>query len=371
MSAVPPRFSPPDRLLLGPGPSPVDPRILEAMARPTIGHLDSAFLRMMDEIRSMLRVVFRTENELTLPISGTGSAGMEACLTNLIEPGDEVLVLENGLFGARMADIVQRCRGELRTLRAPWGEGFGQEQVETALQGKKTKIVALVHAETSTGYRQDVPAIARVAHDHGALLVLDAVTSLGGIPVELDEWGVDAAYSGTQKCLGCPPGLAPISFGPRAETVLASRRTKPASWYLDLSMVRRYWNEERVYHHTAPINALYGLHEALRIVAVEGLEARWKRHEEAGDRFARGIEEMGLEMLVAPAHRLPQLNSVRIPEGKRDETIRKAMLDGHGIEIGGGLGELKGKIWRVGLMGSAAQPEVVDRVLTALGMTLR
>lgn len=366
-----PSFVPPERLLLGPGPSPVDRRILEAMARPTLGHLDPAFLRMMDELRDMLREVFRTKNELTLPISGTGSAGMETCLANLIEPGDAVLVLINGVFGTRMADIVERYGGKLTKLEAPWGEGFDTARVEEALKGGKFKIVAFVHAETSTGYRQDVPAIAEAAHRHGALVVLDAVTSLAGIPVEIDGWGVDAVYSGTQKCLGCPPALSPISFGPRAVAALEARKGKVISWYLDLSMVRKYWGSERVYHHTAPINALYALHEALRLTLEEGLEARWKRHAETSARFVRGVEAAGLKMLVAPDRRLPQLNSVRIPEGKDDKKMRSALLEKHGIEIGGGLGALAGKIWRVGLMGSGAKPEIADRVLDAMKTELR
>ena len=370
MSPTPESFRPPERLLLGPGPSPVDPAILEAMARPTIGHLDPEFLRLMDEIGEMLRAVFRTESRLTLPVSATGSAGMEACLANLIEPGDEALVLVNGVFGTRMADIVGRLGGRLHILEARWGMGFAADDVAAALEGRSCKVVALVHAETSTGYRQEVPAIAALAREHGALVVLDTVTSLGGIPVEVDDWGIDAAYAGTQKCLGCPPGLAPVTFGPRAVEALERRASKVSSWYLDLTMVRKYWGAERVYHHTAPINALYGLHEALRHVLEEGIERRWERHAEAGARFVAGVEALGLEMLVDEAHRLPQLNSVRIPEGVDDAAVRRALLDEDGIEIGGGLGELKGKVWRVGLMGSAARPEVVDRVLGALGRRL-
>jgi alanine-glyoxylate transaminase/serine-glyoxylate transaminase/serine-pyruvate transaminase len=341
------------------------------MARPTIGHLDPAFLRMMDETRDMLRAVFRTKNELTFPVSGTGSAGMETCLVNLLEPGDEALVLINGVFGTRMADIVERCGAKLHKLEAAWGAGFTPAQVEEALKGKNVKLVAWVHAETSTGYRQDVPEIAAVAHRHGALAVLDTVTSLGGIPVEIDAWDVDAVYSGTQKCLGCPPSLAPISFGPRAIQALEKRKTKVMSWYLDLSMVRKYWGAERVYHHTAPINSLYGLHEALRLVLEEGLENRWRRHAEAHARFVRGAAELGLEMLVDAKHRLPELNSVRIPAGVDDKAVRKAMLEEYGIEIGGGLGALAGKIWRVGLMGEGARPEIVDRVLDALRSCLK
>jgi alanine-glyoxylate transaminase/serine-glyoxylate transaminase/serine-pyruvate transaminase len=340
------------------------------MARPTVGHLDPAFLRMMDETRDMLRAAFRTKNELTFPVSGTGSAGMEACLANLIEPGDEALVLVNGVFGTRMADIVGRLGGKLHRLDAAWGEGFDPAQIDAALQGKSVKLVAFVHAETSTGYRQDVPGIAEVAHRHGALVVLDTVTSLGGIPVEIDAWGVDAVYSGTQKCLGCPPGLSPISFGPRAVEALEKRKSKVASWYLDLTMVRKYWGAERVYHHTAPINALYGLHESLRIVLEEGLEARWRRHTEAHASLAKGCGSLGLGFLVQPPHRLPQLNAVTLPPGVDDKAGRKALLEAHGIEVGSGLGALAGKIWRIGLMGEAARPEVVERALAALRQVL-
>jgi alanine-glyoxylate transaminase/serine-glyoxylate transaminase/serine-pyruvate transaminase len=366
MSAAPPSFEPPVRLLLGPGPSPIDPRILQAFTRPTLGHLDPAFLKLMDEVRSMLRQVFRTRNELTFPVSGTGTAGMETCLVNLIEPGDEAVVLVQGYFGARMADIAGRCGGQVTVLAAPWGQGFEPPQVETALRGKKPKVLAFVHAETSTGYRQDVPELAALGHKYGALVVVDAVTSTGGIPLEVDEWGIDAVYTGTQKCLGGPPGLAPVSFGPRAVEAIEKRKTKCLSWYLDMSLVRRYWGAERAYHHTAPINNIYGLHESLRLVLEEGLEARWKRHEEAHARFAHGVQALGLEFQVAPAHRLPQLNAVRIPPGQDDKAGRKAMLEQHGIEIGGGLGELAGKIWRIGLMGYGARPEIVDQALQAL-----
>jgi alanine-glyoxylate transaminase/serine-glyoxylate transaminase/serine-pyruvate transaminase len=366
MSAAPPSFEPPVRLLLGPGPSPIDPRILQAFTRPTLGHLDPVFLKLMDEVRSMLRQVFRTRNELTFPVSGTGTAGMETCLVNLIEPGDEVVVLVQGYFGARMADIAGRCGGQVTVLNAPWGEGFEPPQVEAALRGKKPKVLAFVHAETSTGYRQDVPELAALGHKAGALVVVDAVTSTGGIPLLVDEWGIDAVYTGTQKCLGGPPGLAPVSFSPRAVEAIEKRKTKCHSWYLDMSLVRRYWGAERAYHHTAPINNVYGLHESLRIVLEEGLEARWKRHEEAHARFARGAQALGLEFQVAPGRRLPQLNAVRIPAGQDDKAGRKAMLEEHGIEIGGGLGELAGKIWRIGLMGYGARPEIVDQALKAL-----
>lgn len=362
--------APPERLLLGPGPSPADPRIVQALARPTLGHLDPAFLGIMDEVKEMLRRVFRTKNDLTFAVSGTGTAGMEACLVNLVEPGDEVLVLVQGYFGLRMADIAARAGGRVRTLEARWGEGFAPSQVRDALAAGKPKVLAFVHAETSTGYRQDVPEIVDLARRAGALAVVDTVTSLGGIAVEADAWGIDAVYSGTQKCLGGPAGLAPVSFSPRAVEAIEKRRTKCASWYLDAGLLRQYWGGPRAYHHTAPSNNVYALHESLRLVLEEGLEARWKRHEEAHERFARGAEAMGLGFVVAPGRRLPQLNAVRIPAGIDDKAARRRLLDEFGIEIGGGLGEFAGKVWRVGLMGYGARPEVVDRALAAIGQVV-
>ena len=371
MSSAPPSFMPPNRLLLGPGPSPIDPRILQAFTRPTLGHLDPVFLKLMDEVRGMLKEVFRTKNELTFPVSGTGTAGMETCLVNLIEPGDEVVVCVQGYFGARMADIAQRAGGRVTVLDAKWGEGFEPAQVEAALKGKNVKVLAVVHAETSTGYQQPVKELAELAHKHGALIVVDAVTSTGGIPLEVDAWGIDAVYTGTQKCLGGPPGLAPISFSPRAVEKLDRRKTKVQSWYLDLSLVRKYWGADRAYHHTAPINNVYGLHESLRIVLEEGLEARWKRHREAHERFARGLSALGLDFQVKEGRRLPQLNVVRIPPGFEDKPCRKELLETHGIEIGGGLGDLAGKVWRIGLMGYGARSEVVDQMLAALKAVLK
>jgi alanine-glyoxylate transaminase/serine-glyoxylate transaminase/serine-pyruvate transaminase len=371
MSVPYPAFQPPVRLLLGPGPSPVDPRILEAFRKPTLGHLDPQFLKLMDEVRTMLKQAFRTQNELTFPVSGTGTAGMECCLVNLIEPGDEVLVLVQGYFGARMADIAGRAGGKVTALEAKWGEGFEPAQVEAALKGKAFKVVCVVHAETSTGHLQPVKEIVELAHRHGALAVVDAVTSTGGIPLEVDAWGIDAIYTGTQKCLGGPPGLAPISLGARAVEKLDRRKTKVQSWYLDLSLVRKYWGADRAYHHTAPINNVYGLHESLRLVLEEGLEARWKRHQEAHERFAAGARELGFEFQVREGRRLPQLNAIRIPAGFDDKAGRKELLEKHGIEIGGGLGELAGKVWRVGLMGYGARAEVVDQALAAFRSLLK
>jgi len=369
MSAPAP-FMPPERLLLGPGPSPVDPRILQAFTRPTLGHLDPLFLKLMDEVRAMLREAFRTKNEITFPVSGTGTAGMECCLVSLIEPGDEVVVLEQGYFGRRMADIAGRAGGKVTKIDAKWGEGFGPEQLEKALDGKSPKVVAFVQAETSTGFRQDVPPLVEVARAKGALTVVDCVTSLGGIPLEIDGWGVDAAYSATQKCLGGPPGLAPVTFSPRAMEKVQKRSVKCVSWYLDVSLVTQYWGGARAYHHTAPINNVYAIHESLRLLHEEGLEARWKRHREAHERFARGAQEIGLRFVVAEPHRLPQLNAVWIPEGIDDKAGRKRLLEEHGIEVGGGLGDFAGKVWRIGLMGHGARPEIVDRALAALKKVL-
>ena len=371
MSSAPAAFIPPSRLLLGPGPSPIDPRILQAFTRPTLGHLDPIFLKLMDEVRGMLKQVFRTQNDLTFPVSGTGTAGMETCLVNLIEPGDEVVVCVQGYFGARMADIAGRAGGKVTVLDAKWGEGFEPGQVEPLLKGKNVKVLAIVQAETSTGYNQPVKEFAELAHKHGALLVVDAVTSTGGIPVEVDAWGIDAIYTGTQKCLGGPPGLAPISFSPRAVEKLDQRKSKVQSWYLDMTLVRKYWGADRAYHHTAPINNIYGLHESLRIVLEEGLEARWKRHQEAHERFAKGAAPLGLDFQVKEGRRLPQLNAVKIPAGFEDKPGRKELLEKHGIEIGGGLGDLAGKVWRIGLMGYGARAEVVDQVLAALKSLLK
>lgn len=371
MTGAPPSFMPPSRLLLGPGPSPIDPRILQAFTRPTLGHLDPQFLKLMDEVRGMLQEVFRTKNELSFPISGTGTAGMETCLVNLIEPGDEVVVLVQGYFGARMADIAGRAGGRVTVKEARWGEGFEPGDAEPLLKGKNVKVLAVVQAETSTGYHQPVREFADLAHKHGALIVVDAVTSTGGIPVEVDAWGLDAIYTGTQKCLGGPPGLAPLSFGPRAVEKLEKRKTKVQSWYLDMSLVRKYWGADRAYHHTAPVNNIYGLHESLRIVLEEGLEARWKRHQEAHRRFAEGCAQLGLDFQVRDGRRLPQLNAIKIPPGFEDKPVRKQLLEEHGIEVGGGLGELAGKIWRVGLMGYGARPEVVDQALAAFKKVLK
>ncbi len=359
------------RILLGPGPSNCHPSVLEAMSQPLLGHLDPDFLKIMDETQDLLRQVMRTQNRLTLPVSGTGSAGMEACLCNLIEPGDRVLVCINGVFGTRMADIVGRLGGELQTVEAEWGRPFEPDAVRKAVAAARPKVVAIVHAETSTGVRQPMEDVGRIVRDAGALLVVDAVTSLGGCAVETDAWGADALYSGTQKCLSCPPGLAPVTFGERALAALDARKSKVPSWYLDMTMVRKYWGSERTYHHTAPISMIYALNQALKVVMDEGLEARFWRHALNHRALVAGVEAMGLSMLVEEPYRLPMLNAVCIPEGADDKAVRATLLREHRIEIGGGLGPLAGKIWRIGLMGHSSQRDNVAALLRALEEILK
>jgi alanine-glyoxylate transaminase / serine-glyoxylate transaminase / serine-pyruvate transaminase len=365
-------FDPPRRVLLGPGPSPVEDRVLKAMAAPLLGHLDPVFLRCMDDIQELLRYVFETTNRVTVPVSATGSAGMEAALVNLIEPGDEAVVCIHGVFGERMLDIVGRAGARAAAVRADWGTAIDPEQIRAALAScSKPKAVAIVHAETSTGVLQDLNGLSEMAHEHGALLVVDAVTSLGGHPVSVDRLGIDVCYSGTQKCLGAPPGLAPVTFSERALEVVRTRRSKVQSWYLDMSMVEKYWGGERTYHHTAPISMNYALREALRIVYEEGLAARWARHERNHRALVAGVEAMGLTMNVAPPSRLWSLNAVRVPEGVDDGRVRARLLNDDHIEIGGGLGPLKGKIWRIGLMGSGSTRDNVRLVLDALQRALQ
>ncbi len=359
------------RRLMGPGPSDVHPRVLAAMARPTIGHLDPQFLAILNDVRELLQQLFRTANELTLAVSGTGSAGMEACVVNLVEPGDRVLIGINGVFGARMTDVAQRAGAEVVKLTVPWGQVFAPAAIEQALAEQGPfKLVGLVHAETSTGAAQPIASIGAIAHHHGALLLVDCVTSLGGMPVEVDAWGIDACYSGAQKCLSCPPGLAPVTFSPRAVEVIMGRRTKVASWYLDMTMVRQYWGSERLYHHTAPINAVYGLHEALRLVFEEGLEPRWQRHLTVHHQLKQGLAALGIGYLADPDHQLPMLNAVASPPGADEALIRRRLLDDHNIEIGGGLGDYKGRAWRIGLMGESARVGHVEAVCGALGELL-
>lgn len=356
----------PDRILMGPGPSNVPAEVLKAMSSATIGHLDPAFLAITEEVQEMLRAVFMTGNRFTIPVSGTGSAGMETAFVNVIERGDEVLVCVNGVFGERMCDVVQRCGGMVHRIDAEWGKPIDPKQVKEALEKFPSKIVAIVHAETSTGVLQPLEEISRICHDRGALFLVDTVTSLAGAPVKVDDWKIDICYSGTQKCLSCPPGLSPITFGQNAVDIFRERKTKVQSWYLDMSMVEKYWGKERVYHHTAPINMMYALRESLRIILGEGLDKRWERHKENSKYLIAGLEKLGLEMLVEEKFRTPMLNSVIIPEGVDDALIRKKLLDEHNIEIGNGLGPLKGKIWRIGLMGNSCTKENVELVLSAL-----
>ena len=364
------RFQPPKRILLGPGPSPVDDRILSAMAAPVLGHLDPLFLQCMDDVQSLLRYVFETENRVTIPISATGSAGMEAALVNVIEPGDEVVVCIHGVFGERMRDIVERSGAKAIVVEAKWGEAIDPGRIESALKSSsRPRALSIVHAETSTGVLQDLSGLAEMAHEHGALLIVDAVTSLGGHPVGIDRNGIDICYSGTQKCLGAPPGLSPITFNERALDRIRSRKSKVQSWYLDITMVERYWGDDRTYHHTAPISMNYALREALRLVYEEGLEPRWRRHELNHRALVAGVEAMGLSMAVAADNRLWSLNAVSVPEGVDDARVRSRLLD-ENIEIGGGLGPLKGKIWRIGLMGSGSTRENVLLVLDALHRAL-
>ena len=363
------RFQPPKRLLLGPGPSPVDDRVLAAMAAPVLGHLDPLFLGCMDDVQALLRYVFETENRVTIPISATGSAGMEAALVNVIEPGDTVVVCINGIFGERMRDIIERAGGKPVVVEAKWGEALDPERIEAALNSCQPRALALVHAETSTGVLQDLTGLSEMVHRRDALLIVDAVTSLGGHSVAVDRNGIDICYSGTQKCIGAPPGLSPITFNERALDRIRSRRTKVQSWYLDITLVEHYWGDERTYHHTAPISMNYALREALRLIHEEGLATRWRRHELNHRALVAGVEAMGLQMAVAPANRLWSLNAVSVPQGVDDARVRARLLK-EDIEIGGGLGPLKGQIWRIGLMGSGSTGENVVLVLDALHRAL-
>jgi len=367
-------FNPPVRTLMGPGPSDVHPRILSALARPTIGHLDPAFVQMMDELKSLLQYAMQTKNELTIPVSAPGSAGMETCFVNLVEPGDKVIVCQNGVFGSRMKENVERIGATAIMVEDDWGHAVDPDKLESALKkNKDASIVAFVHAETSTGVLSDAKTLAAIARKHDCLSIVDAVTSLGGSELMVDEWGIDALYSGTQKCLSCTPGLSPVTFSDRAVTRIKERKTKVQSWFLDLNLVMGYWGEgaKRAYHHTAPVNALYGLHEALVLLKEEGLENAWTRHQQHHRALRDGFEAMGLNFLVKPEHRLPQLNAVGIPEGVDEAEVRKRLLLDYNLEIGAGLGALAGKVWRVGLMGHACNMKniifclgAIDNVLT-------
>ena len=365
-------FHPPARILMGPGPSNVDPRVLLAMAKPLVGHLDPEFIRVMNNLSTLLGQTFGTRNDLTISISGTGTAGMEAALVNAIEPGDRVLVCINGFFGERMADIAGRCDANLRTLSVPWGQAFDLSVIEKELHMFQPKVLAVVQAETSTGVLQPLEDFPKMLKNYpDTLLLVDAVTSLGGVPLKVDEWGIDICYSGTQKCLSCPPGLAPITFSSKALEKIKNRAKKVQSLYLDMNMLGKYWGSDRTYHHTAPVSMNYALLEALRIIDEEGLAKRYERHRRNHLALVRGIEALGLKMLVAEPYRLWSLNTVKIPEGIDDAKVRKTLLEEYNLEIGGGLGVLKGKIWRVGLMGySSSEPNVLY-FLTVLEQTLR
>lgn len=357
---------------MGPGPSDVNPRILEAMSRPTIGHLDPVFVSMMDEMKALLQYAFQTKNPLTLPVSAPGSAGMEMCFVNLVEPGDKVIVCQNGVFGGRMKENVERCGGVAVMVEDAWGSAVDAGKLEDVLKkNSDAKVVAFVHAETSTGALSDVKTLAGIAHRYGCLVIVDAVTSLGGSPLKVDEWEIDAIYSGSQKCLSCTPGLSPVSFNERAVERIKARKTKVQSWFLDLTLVMGYWGSgKRAYHHTAPINALYGLHEALVILQEEGLENAWARHARNHQALKAGVEAMGLRFVVKEGERLPQLNSIYIPDGVDDAAVRAALLKDYNLEIGAGLGAMAGKIWRIGLMGYASNPTNVLFCLSALEETL-
>ncbi len=365
----------PERLLLGPGPSNLNPRVLSAMAQPLLGHLDPVFLALLEEVKQGLRTLFGTGNDLTLPISATGSAGMEACLVNLLEPGDDVVIGVNGVFGARMCDVAARAGANVVRVDAEFGKPLELAAMHEAIRGVRPKLVSFVHAETSTGVLQNVPEIARVAREVGALVALDCVTSLAGLPLDLDAWGVDAVYSGTQKCLSCAPGLSPVSFSQRALEVVENRKSPVQSWFLDLSLLAGYYSAgtARVYHHTAPISAIYGLAEGLDIVLEEGMPARAARHREAAQALIDGAARYGLEPLVDVSCRLPMLTSLVLPDAildKGEANVRSQLLQSHGIEVGAGLGSLAGRIWRVGLMGENARVENVDRLLAAIGEVL-
>lgn len=366
-------FHPPQRTLMGPGPSDVNPRILEALSRPTIGHLDPVFVGMMEEVKQLLQYAFQTKNELTLPVSAPGSAGMETCFVNLVEPGDKVVVCQNGVFGGRMKENVERCGATPIMVEDEWGQVVDPHKLEEALKANPdAKTVAFVHAETSTGAQSDAKTLVDLAHQHDCLTIVDTVTSLGGTPVKVDDWGIDAIYSGTQKCLSCVPGISPISFSDAAIERIKGRNHKVQSWFMDLNLVMGYWGggATRAYHHTAPVNALYALHEALVILQEEGLENAWARHELNHNALKAGIEAMGLSFFVKEGDRLPQLNTVIFPEGTDEAAVRKTLLNEYNLEIGAGLGPMAGKIWRIGLMGYASNQKNVQFCLGALDAVL-
>ncbi|MEZ4850498.1 MAG: alanine--glyoxylate aminotransferase family protein [Bacteroidia bacterium] len=356
-----------NRILMGPGPSDVHPRVLKAMSTPLVGHLDPEFVEIMNEIKQMAKATFQTENELTFVVSAPGSAGMETCLVNLLEPGDEAVICIHGVFGTRMADIASRCGAKVIKVEAPWGQHIEPAQVKEALENSNPKLVAIVHAETSTGVLQPLEEISKMVHDKGALFVVDAVTSYCGTDLKVDEWGIDAIYTGTQKCLSAPPGMSPVSFSPKAVEALDNRKTPVQSWFLDLSLVKNYWaGAKRAYHHTAPVSNMFALREAYRLVIEEGLEARFARHKRNHELLKAGLEEMGFEFLVKEGYRLPMLNAVKIPAGVDEAAVRSTLLNDYNIEIGAGLGAFAGKIWRIGLMGESSTPNHVNVLLSAL-----
>lgn len=371
---TPTTFIPPERTLMGPGPSDVSPRVLNAMCRSTLGHLDPLFVQLMDETKALLQYAFRTENALTMPVSAPGSAGMEACFVNLVEPGDKVIVCINGVFGNRMVENVIRCGGEAIKIEDEWGQQSDLNKVEDALKAHPdAKILAFVHAETSTGVRNDAETLCRLAQQYDCLTIVDAVTSLGGVDVNVDGWGIDAIYSGSQKCLSCVPGLSPVSFSDRAVSVIQNRKTPVQSWFLDMNLIVGYWGQggKRAYHHTAPVNSIYAMHESLVMLKEEGLENAWARHQSGHEKLVAGLEKLGLSMAVDKAYRLPQLNSVVIPEGVDDAEVRSRLLNEFNLEIGAGLGALAGKVWRIGLMGYACKDRNIDHCLASLEKVIR
>jgi alanine-glyoxylate transaminase/serine-glyoxylate transaminase/serine-pyruvate transaminase len=361
----------PERILLGPGPSMVHPRVLRAMAHPLLGHLDPEFITLMNEVQDLLRYVFQTENPITFPVSGTGSASMESTVANLLEPGDSILIGVNGYFGERLCNMAGRYGATVRRLERPWGQVFDVQEIDAALRQKPAKVVALVHAETSTGALQPLEGMADVVHKHGGLLLVDCVTSLGGVPVKIDEWDIDIAYSGTQKCLSCPPGLGPLTVGERAREAIRRRKAQVANWYLDLTMIESYWGKERTYHHTAPITMNFALREALRMVQEEGLEARFERHQANSALLWEGLADLGLDLIVPVDYRLPALTTVSVPDEVDEALLRRRLLDEYNIEIAGGLGEFKGKAWRIGLMGYSSRRENVALLISALSRLLK
>ena len=362
------KFNPPPRILMGPGPSDAHPRVLKAMATPLIGHLDPEFIRIMDEVKEIVRETLITQNQLTFVVSGPGSAGMETCLVNLLEPGEECIICINGVFGGRMADIAERCGAKVFKVETEWGKVTETDQVRKALeQCKRPKLVAIVHAETSTGALQPLEEISKLVHDAGALLVVDAVTSYCGAPLKMDEWKIDALYSGSQKCLSAPPGLSPVSFSDAAVKALEKRKTKVQSWFLDLTMVKNYWEgSKRAYHHTAPVSSIFALHESLNLVLEEGLEKRWARHKLVHEYLCNQLEELGFRFVVEQKYRLPNLNAVYLPAGVDEAKWRAELLNKFNIEVGGGLGAFAGRIWRVGIMGESCTMNHVNMLVGAV-----